>query len=358
MTSTGTFTRRYYDPYGQPVGTAPAWPDNRAFVGQPADADTGYDLLGARQYNPATGAFLSLDPVFEAGDPLAMGGYAYAADDPATSADPSGQCPCLTDGNGNERTDPNTGSYGDPGGSISSSGYSSAPVYTAGDVLIAAPSRAALNHAVRLAQNQIGDGTGYYFPSGEIGYPVTGHNPYVRAAIAQAMCSSHPGWCIRPASCTSLICRIGQILAPLAEIGAGSEGGVDDPVLGTDPVLSGEGSINTARNLGLDPATGAFRQGEFDTALRIQQERGVVLQRSTNPSVDFEDASGNTYDAVGNFSSKYFDRQWPNLQTRIVDHMSKADFVPVDVSQFTDAQIAQVEQFIAPLGPAVFMVGQ
>lgn len=108
----------------------------------------------------------------------------------------------------------------------------------------------------------------------------------------------------------------------------------------------------------MDPATGAFRQGEYETAIRIQQERGVVLQRSADPGVDWVDAGNNTYDAVGNFSSKYFDRQWPNLQTRIVDRMAKADFVPVDVSGFTEAQIGQVQQFIDPLGPAVFMVGQ
>jgi YD repeat-containing protein len=46
-------TRRYYDPYGNPVGTVPsAWPDGHAYLGKPADPVTGYDLLGARQYNP------------------------------------------------------------------------------------------------------------------------------------------------------------------------------------------------------------------------------------------------------------------------------------------------------------------
>jgi hypothetical protein len=38
--------------------------------------------------------------------------------------------------------------------------------------------------------------------------------------------------------------------------------------------------------------------------------------------------------------------------------MAKADFVPVDVSGFTETQIAQVQQFIEPLGSAVFTVGQ
>ena len=70
------------------------------------------------------------------------------------------------------------------------------------------------------------------------------------------------------------------------------------------------------------------------------------------------DENGNSYDAVGNFSSKYFDRQWANLQTRILDHMAKADFVPVDVSKFTEVQIAEVQRFIDRLGPAVFTVGK
>src|SRR5262249_49320568 len=78
---------------------------------------------------------------------------------------------------------------------------------------------------------------------------------------------------------------------------------------------AGAAAVNTSRDLGMDPATGAFRQGEYETAIRIQQERGVVLQRSADPGVDWVDAKNNTYDAVGNFSSKYFDRQWPNLQT-------------------------------------------
>ncbi len=86
-------TRRYYDPYGGKLGAAPSWPDNKGYLGQPADADTGLDLLGARQYEPVTGRFLSLDPVFEAGDPTQMGGYSYAADNPVSQSDPSGLCP-------------------------------------------------------------------------------------------------------------------------------------------------------------------------------------------------------------------------------------------------------------------------
>lgn len=89
--SSMTATRRYYDPYGNPVGTPPAtWPDNHAYLGKPADTNTTLSLLGARQYNPAVGGFLSLDPVLQPGNPLTMGGYTYAADNPITNADPTG----------------------------------------------------------------------------------------------------------------------------------------------------------------------------------------------------------------------------------------------------------------------------
>jgi RHS repeat-associated protein len=115
-------TRRYYDPYGVQTGGSLSWPDNLGFVNRPADAVTSLDLLGARQYEPVTGRFLSLDPLFESGSPQSMGGYSYAADNPATQADPTGQCPCLTDGS-TDRKDPNTGSYGDPGGGETGGGY-------------------------------------------------------------------------------------------------------------------------------------------------------------------------------------------------------------------------------------------
>lgn len=89
--STLAVTRRYYDPYGDPRGSVPgSWVDNRGFLDQPADATTGLDLLGSRQYDPVTGRFLSVDPVLEAGDARQMGGYSYAADNPASGSDPSG----------------------------------------------------------------------------------------------------------------------------------------------------------------------------------------------------------------------------------------------------------------------------
>jgi RHS repeat-associated protein len=89
-------SRRYFDPWGQQVGTPPAWPDSDAFLGKPQDANSGLVVLGARAYDPATGSFTSLDPLLEAGSPQQMGGYGYAADNPVTESDPSGKDPIAS----------------------------------------------------------------------------------------------------------------------------------------------------------------------------------------------------------------------------------------------------------------------
>jgi RHS repeat-associated protein len=87
-------TNRYYDPYGNPRGTTPStWADPHAYLGEPQDSTTGLDLLGARQYDPTTGRFLSVDPVLESGDQRQMNGYSYGADDPVNETDPTGAMP-------------------------------------------------------------------------------------------------------------------------------------------------------------------------------------------------------------------------------------------------------------------------
>jgi CdiA C-terminal tRNase domain len=79
---------------------------------------------------------------------------------------------------------------------------------------------------------------------------------------------------------------------------------------------------------------------------------------STGTAEDWVDQYGRTYDAVGStLSPEFFDQQWPNLQKEIVDHLDKAQFVPVDVARLTPAQIAEVKDFIVPLSPRVFTVG-
>lgn len=133
------------------------------------------------------------------------------------------------------------------------------------------------------------------------------------------------------------------------------------PAVDTGHVAPVELDLTTehARALGMDPATGGFRGAESETGLRIEQELGVDLSRAGQGDAhDWVDAGGRTYDAVGNFPSKFFDSQWPNLQARIVDHLEKAEIVPVDVSQFTTAQREVVREFVQGLGnPNVVIIG-
>ncbi|MFC1400437.1 MULTISPECIES: RHS repeat-associated core domain-containing protein [Streptacidiphilus] len=94
-----TPTWRQFTPYGDTRGTAVTWIDNRGFLNAPADANTGLTQLGARQYDPTIGRFISLDPLFEATDDQLLNGYSYTRDNPIGQADPSGLRPLgPTDG--------------------------------------------------------------------------------------------------------------------------------------------------------------------------------------------------------------------------------------------------------------------
>jgi RHS repeat-associated protein len=89
--STQAVTRRQFLPFGQSRGTAPSlWPSALGYVGGLPDPATQLENLGAREYDPANGRFLSVDPVMEAGDPNQLNGYDYAGNNPVTGSDPSG----------------------------------------------------------------------------------------------------------------------------------------------------------------------------------------------------------------------------------------------------------------------------
>ncbi|MGW0087327.1 family 78 glycoside hydrolase catalytic domain [Streptomyces sp. NPDC003393] len=71
----------------------PPWPDDKGFLGKPADTDTGLTRIGAREYDPTTGRFLSVDPVLAPDDHESLNGYAYANNTPVTKSDSSGKRP-------------------------------------------------------------------------------------------------------------------------------------------------------------------------------------------------------------------------------------------------------------------------
>ncbi|MEV0964718.1 RHS repeat-associated core domain-containing protein, partial [Streptomyces sp. NPDC049910] len=84
-------TRRKSLPFGEERGAAPGeWPGDRGFVGGTKDKDTGLTRLGAREYDPSTGRFLSVDPMVDYSQPATMNPYAYSNNAPATFSDPEG----------------------------------------------------------------------------------------------------------------------------------------------------------------------------------------------------------------------------------------------------------------------------
>jgi RHS repeat-associated protein len=137
----GTFalTKRYTTPFGAPRGSnLGAWPDDKAFLGKPADSASGLTHVGARQYDPLIGQFISVDPILELDKHQTLNGYSYAVQNPATHSDPSGMAlacgkggdPCPDDGDPMPEPpghDGNGLNYGDHKGSDGP-----APSYTKG----------------------------------------------------------------------------------------------------------------------------------------------------------------------------------------------------------------------------------
>ena len=158
--------------------------------------------------------------------------------------------------------------------------------------------------------------------------------------------------------------RLGEIIEALKKLlrdDRGSIGG--DPTRPPKAPIDPDVEAARVRGLGVDPAQGGkFNPNEAATAVRIEKQLGITLDRNADGYVDWEDRSTappTTYDAVGPFEGQYFDRSWPNLQKQILKHLGYSDMVPVDVSGFTPAQTARVRQFIKDneLSPRAFLVG-
>lgn len=100
---TGETVRRRMDPFGNERGSgadAQSWADDKGFLGKPVDESTGFTHIGAREYEPENGRFISADPIIDFTDPQQINGYAYANNNPVTFSDPSGMKPddCINPG--------------------------------------------------------------------------------------------------------------------------------------------------------------------------------------------------------------------------------------------------------------------
>ncbi|WP_371128104.1 RHS repeat-associated core domain-containing protein [Streptomyces sp. 2131.1] len=89
--STQALTKRYTTPFGSARGTTTGtWPDDKSFLGKTADTGTGLTHIGAREYDPSLGQFISVDPILAPDQPQSLNGYSYAANSPVTNSDPTG----------------------------------------------------------------------------------------------------------------------------------------------------------------------------------------------------------------------------------------------------------------------------
>ncbi|WP_018588518.1 RHS repeat-associated core domain-containing protein [Salinispora arenicola] len=96
----GTLTtqRRRTMPYGENRTTPPHdWLGTKGFVGGTTDP-TGLTHLGAREYDPTLGRFISIDPLLNPNDTQQIHGYSYANNNPTTLSDPTGLAPLATGG--------------------------------------------------------------------------------------------------------------------------------------------------------------------------------------------------------------------------------------------------------------------
>lgn len=75
-----------YTPWGNVSGHTGSATSNLQFDGQYTDAETGYQYLRARYYDPATGQFLTPDPIY----PITQSRFGYAANNPQDFSDPLG----------------------------------------------------------------------------------------------------------------------------------------------------------------------------------------------------------------------------------------------------------------------------
>ncbi|MGW3183746.1 polymorphic toxin-type HINT domain-containing protein [Kitasatospora sp. NPDC001119] len=94
--ATTATTRRTSDPFGNPRGNQPApgtWLGTKGYIGGTKDDTTNLTNLGARQYQPTTGRFISPDPILDQANPQQWNAYSYSNNNPVNLSDPNGLRP-------------------------------------------------------------------------------------------------------------------------------------------------------------------------------------------------------------------------------------------------------------------------
>ncbi|MFJ3967804.1 RHS repeat domain-containing protein [Streptomyces parvus] len=185
MGAAQTVTRRKQLPFGvsRSATGSSSWPGDRGFVGGTTDP-TGLVHLGAREYDPTLGRFISVDPLLITEDPAQHNPYTYGNNNPVTYSDPTGEAlaecgTLITCGKGGVPTKPkkkinSAVSGGNPGSPGNSGSY---VPWTPGSKkrIKADPSKGRFNSYGHLGHNSYGQTT------------YAAQEEYARAAAAEKM---------------------------------------------------------------------------------------------------------------------------------------------------------------------------
>ncbi|QUX29575.1 type IV secretion protein Rhs [Nocardiopsis akebiae] len=131
---------RRFTPFGSERGEEQQWPDDKGFLGKTVDESLGIIHVGAREYDPLTGRFLSDDPIMDFEDSQQINGYAYANNTPVAASDPSGlmlagcHCSSGTVPSGGGTSSNSGGGSGSSGGGGGGGGGGGAPVWIPGNM--------------------------------------------------------------------------------------------------------------------------------------------------------------------------------------------------------------------------------
>jgi RHS repeat-associated protein len=144
---TQDFVKRSTSPFGgeRTEGATGIWVDDKGFLGKTDDESTGLTHIGARQYDPDIGRFISIDPIMDLTDPQQIHGYAYANNNPITFSDPTGLLYDMPDGyaggrpNSRGSANTTTGNPGTPGNSGNSTPWANGPTGRSGGKTKPAP---------------------------------------------------------------------------------------------------------------------------------------------------------------------------------------------------------------------------
>lgn len=174
---------RTYSPLGvedTSAGTAPWIPSH--YAGHLEDEDSGLTYMQARWYDPASGTFLSVDPVVaDAADPQSYNAYAYARNNPVRYIDPTGmgQFDCFGNCAGAAGAPPGWASFSSFNATVSIGGVAANSQTFPSSELTSVLYQA---HELRWTVTFAGQ-TGLFFDSSALGSPALGSSQ--DAALAQ-----------------------------------------------------------------------------------------------------------------------------------------------------------------------------